>query len=109
FIGQFLPVFLQFGLSAANTVVHMAATRIDNKIFAYFFITLIFIHESDHRQLKLVWQTGSISPKEKVENDSDRCSRSCALDGVCHVLGNSVAAYFGIRAFRCGPSSRLEK
>ena len=34
FIGQFLPVFLQFGLSAANAVVHMAATRIDNKIFA---------------------------------------------------------------------------
>ena len=34
FMGQFLPVFLQFGLSAANAVVHMAATRIDNKIFA---------------------------------------------------------------------------
>ena len=34
FIGQFLPVALQFGLSAANAVVHIAATRIDNKIFA---------------------------------------------------------------------------
>jgi len=33
FIGQFLPVFLQFGLSAANETVHMAATRIEKRIF----------------------------------------------------------------------------
>jgi len=33
FIGQFLPVFLQFGLSAANPTVQIAAARIENKIF----------------------------------------------------------------------------
>jgi len=33
FIGQFLPLFLQpAGLSAANETVHMAATRIENRI-----------------------------------------------------------------------------
>jgi hypothetical protein len=31
-MGQFLPVFLQFGLSAANDIVQIAATRIENKI-----------------------------------------------------------------------------
>jgi hypothetical protein len=34
FIGQFLPVFLQLGLSAAKEIVHMAAIRIENRIFA---------------------------------------------------------------------------
>jgi hypothetical protein len=33
FIGQFLPVFLQFGLSAAKVVAQTAATRIENRIF----------------------------------------------------------------------------
>lgn len=33
FIGQFLPVALQFGLSAAKETVHSAATKIENKIF----------------------------------------------------------------------------
>jgi len=33
FIGQFLPVFLQFGLSAAKPTVQIAAARIENKIF----------------------------------------------------------------------------
>ena len=33
FIGQFLPVALQFGLSAANAVVHITAIRIDIRIF----------------------------------------------------------------------------
>ena len=33
FIGQFLPVSLQFGLSAANETVHSAAARIENNIF----------------------------------------------------------------------------
>jgi hypothetical protein len=33
FIGQFLPVFLQFGLSAANAVVHITAVRIESRIF----------------------------------------------------------------------------
>ena len=33
FMGQFLPVFLQFGLSAAKDIVQTAATRIENKIF----------------------------------------------------------------------------
>jgi hypothetical protein len=33
FIGQFLPVFLQVGLSAAKEIVHKAATRTENKIF----------------------------------------------------------------------------
>jgi len=33
FIGQFLPVFLQFGLSAANVTVQIAAVRIENRIF----------------------------------------------------------------------------
>jgi len=34
FIGQFLPVFLQFGLSAANAVLQIAAARIENRVFA---------------------------------------------------------------------------
>jgi hypothetical protein len=33
FIGQFLPVFLQLGLSAANAVVQITAVRIENRIF----------------------------------------------------------------------------
>jgi hypothetical protein len=33
FMGQFLPVFLQFGLSAANETVQTTATRIENNIF----------------------------------------------------------------------------
>jgi hypothetical protein len=33
FMGQFLPVFLQFGLSAAKESVQTAATRIENRIF----------------------------------------------------------------------------
>ena len=33
FMGQFLPLFLQFGLSAAKDIVQTAATRIENKIF----------------------------------------------------------------------------
>ena len=35
FIGQFLPLFLQpAGLSAAKEIVHIVATRIENRIFA---------------------------------------------------------------------------
>src|ERR1700730_11218096 len=34
FIGQFLPVSLQFGLSAAKETVHIAATKIESNIFA---------------------------------------------------------------------------
>ena len=33
FMGQFLPVFLQFGLSAAKPTVQIAAVRIENRIF----------------------------------------------------------------------------
>jgi hypothetical protein len=33
FIGQFLPVFLQFGLSAANAAVQITAATIENTIF----------------------------------------------------------------------------
>jgi hypothetical protein len=33
FIGQFLPVVLQFGLSAAKPTVQIAAAKIENKIF----------------------------------------------------------------------------
>jgi hypothetical protein len=33
FMGQFLPVFLQLGLSAAKDTVQTAATRIENRIF----------------------------------------------------------------------------
>jgi len=33
FIGQFLPVLWQFGLSAANETVQTIATRIENNIF----------------------------------------------------------------------------
>jgi len=33
FMGQFLPVFLQFGFSAAKDTVHIAAIRIENRIF----------------------------------------------------------------------------
>jgi len=32
FIGQFLPVFLQVGLSAAKVAVQITAARIENKI-----------------------------------------------------------------------------
>jgi hypothetical protein len=32
FMGQFLPVFLQFGLSAAKVAVQTAAARIENRI-----------------------------------------------------------------------------
>jgi hypothetical protein len=33
FIGQFLPVFLQAGLSAAKVAVQITAARIENRIF----------------------------------------------------------------------------
>jgi hypothetical protein len=33
FMGQFLPVLLQFGLSAVKETVQSAATRTENKIF----------------------------------------------------------------------------
>ena len=32
FMGQFLPVFLQFGLSAANAAVQITAVRTENRI-----------------------------------------------------------------------------
>jgi hypothetical protein len=32
-MGQFLPLVLQFGLSAAKATVQIAAVRIENKIF----------------------------------------------------------------------------
>jgi hypothetical protein len=38
FIGQFLRVFLQLCLSAANEVVQIIATRIDIRIFIEFFM-----------------------------------------------------------------------
>jgi hypothetical protein len=43
FIGQFLPLFLQlWGVgSAANALVQIAATKIDNRILAYVFMLLI--------------------------------------------------------------------
>lgn len=31
-MGQFFPVFLQLGLSAANAIVQIAVARIENKI-----------------------------------------------------------------------------
>ena len=34
FIGQFLPVFLQLGLSAARAAVQITAARIENRILA---------------------------------------------------------------------------
>jgi hypothetical protein len=42
FIGQFLPVVLQFGLSAAKETVQTAASRIENKIFVQLFISRNF-------------------------------------------------------------------
>jgi hypothetical protein len=41
FMGQFLPLFLQFGLSAAKVTVQIAAARIENRTFVLFFIRLI--------------------------------------------------------------------
>jgi hypothetical protein len=32
FMGQFFPVFLQLGLSAANAIVQIAVARIENRI-----------------------------------------------------------------------------
>jgi hypothetical protein len=48
FIGQFLPVFLQFGLSAAKVVVHIIATRMDIRIFTEDFIALALSRISPH-------------------------------------------------------------
>ena len=43
FMGQFLPVFLQFGFSAANAVVQIIAARIDIRTFIEVFIANILI------------------------------------------------------------------
>jgi len=42
-MGQFLPVFLQFGFSAANAVVQIIAARIDIRTFIEVFIANILI------------------------------------------------------------------
>ena len=39
FIAQFLPVFLQFGLSAAKAVAQRTATRIENRVLVYLIIS----------------------------------------------------------------------
>jgi hypothetical protein len=46
FIGQFLPVFLQLGLSAAKPTVQIIAARIDIRIFREIFIALSLTHMS---------------------------------------------------------------
>jgi hypothetical protein len=38
FIGQFLPVFLQFGLSAAKETVQASAIKTESRILLYFAI-----------------------------------------------------------------------
>src|SRR5256885_679743 len=50
-----------------------------------------------------------VSSRSSNNDESDHKSRPRSLDGVRHVLGNSVAVDFGIRSFRRGPGSRLEK
>ena len=47
-MGQFLPLFLQpAGLSAANDTEHIAASRIESRIFGYFVIGLSLIAVCD--------------------------------------------------------------
>jgi hypothetical protein len=43
FIGQFLPVFLQFGLSAANAAVQITAIRIEKRRLMCFLTRLILL------------------------------------------------------------------
>jgi hypothetical protein len=38
FIGQFFPLVLHFGASAANAVAQSAAAKIENSIFWYLFM-----------------------------------------------------------------------
>jgi hypothetical protein len=45
-MGQFLPLFLQFGLSAAKVTVQIAATRIENRIFVLFSIGFNFVRDA---------------------------------------------------------------
>jgi hypothetical protein len=45
-MGQFLPLFLQFGLSAAKVTVQIAAARIENKTFVLFFIGFNFVRDA---------------------------------------------------------------
>jgi hypothetical protein len=40
-MGQFLPLSLQLGLSAANVTAQIAAARTENRIFVRFFMGLI--------------------------------------------------------------------
>ena len=45
-MGQFLPLFLQpANLSAAKETVHIAATKMENRIFVEFFIELVSSQE----------------------------------------------------------------
>ena len=49
FIGQFLPVSLQFGLSAAKETAQTAATIIENRIFEQCFIVSKLVRTASGR------------------------------------------------------------
>src|ERR1700719_1349926 len=53
------------------------------------------------------WTAAASSPS--INDKRSACSQPRALDGVRHVLGNFVAADFGIRLVRRGAGSRLKR
>jgi hypothetical protein len=71
FIGQFLPVFLQLGLSAAIARVQIMAARNENRILVQFFINLILAHKSIYYQFELMWRGCSISVEKRMPRSFD--------------------------------------
>jgi hypothetical protein len=54
FMGQFLPLFLQpAGLSAAKETVHIAASKMENRIFVLFFMHLVSAEIIDRHEQKI--------------------------------------------------------
>jgi hypothetical protein len=53
-MGQFLPVFLQCGLSAANETAQIPANIIDNTIFAQSFMRELCFRNVGNTRLKTV-------------------------------------------------------
>src|SRR5437016_2284193 len=61
----------------------------------------LMLSRSRHRISSYITNT----VKCQIDYEPRHCSRSGAVDGIRHVLGNFVAADFGIRTFRRGPGS----
>jgi hypothetical protein len=84
-MGQFLPVFLQFGLSAANVTVQIAAAKIENRIFVQVFIGFYFVRD-------IIWalakQTKNARSEKRFEHFRvwvDR-RRSSEAEMICAVM-----------------------